>query len=199
MFEDKIHNTIEVYVDNMLVKSEIATDHVEDLLGIFQTMRKYKIRVNPAKCTFWITSGKFLRYIVTNRGIEADPDKVLAILEMRSPVIVKDVQKLNGCLASLGSIISRSSDKYKYFFGTLRKWEQWSEECEDAFQKIKQHLTSLPLLQIPEPEEILTLYLGATTCAISAVLVKNMVNEEKSIYFISKSMSPAEKNYKKVE
>lgn len=189
MFEEKIHNTIEVYVDDMLVKSKVAANHIEDLRDIFQTMKKYKMRVNPSKCAFRVTSGKFLGYIVTDQGIEADPDKVRAILEMPSPVTVKDVQKLNGCLAALRSFIARSSEKCKDFFGTLRKGEKlkWSEECEEAFKKIKQHLASLPMLQRPEPVEVLTLYLGATACVISAVLVKNVGAEEKPVYFISKT------------
>ncbi|XP_026383610.1 uncharacterized protein LOC113279117 [Papaver somniferum] len=166
MFEDKIHNTIEVYMDNMLVKSKVTANHIDDLREIFQTMRKYKMRVNSAKCTFWVTSSKFLGYIITDKGIESDPKNIRVVLEMSSPVTIKDVQWLNGNLAVLGRFNSRSPDK---------------------------------LLKTPEPDEVLTLYLGATSSAISAVLVKNVGAEEKHVYFISKTMNPAEKNYTRIE
>ncbi|XP_026452089.1 uncharacterized protein LOC113352491 [Papaver somniferum] len=102
---------------------------------------------------------------------------------MPSPITVNDVQRLKGNLAALGRFISGSSDKCKDFFGILRKGEKfkWSEECEEAFQKIKLHLASLPVLQMPEHDEVVTLYLGATSYAISAVLIKNVGVEEKRL------------------
>ncbi|XP_026397065.1 uncharacterized protein LOC113291786 [Papaver somniferum] len=77
MFDAWIHKTLEVYVDDMLVKSELPQDHVDDLKEIFVQMRKFNMKINPAKCTFGVTSGKFLGYLVTKRGIEVDPEKKL--------------------------------------------------------------------------------------------------------------------------
>ncbi|XP_026440606.1 uncharacterized protein LOC113339578 [Papaver somniferum] len=201
MFEDKIHDIIEVYVDDMLVKSRLAKNHLRDLRETFQTMKKFKMKVNPAKCDFWVTSGKFLGYIITPKGIEDDLNKVRDILEIPSPVTVKDVQKLNGSLEALGRFVSQSSDICKNFFGTLKKGEKfrWTNECEESFQNIKIHLASLLVLQRHESNEVLTLYLGATSYAISAVLVRNEGKEEKPFYFINKTLSPAEKNCTRIE
>jgi len=84
IFHDMIHNEIEVYVDDMIVKS-ITEEHVEYLLKMFQRLRKYKLRLNPNKCTFGVRSGKLLGFIVSQNGIEVDPDKVKAIREMSAP------------------------------------------------------------------------------------------------------------------
>ena len=107
------------YVDDMLVKSKEAKDHVQDLREIFEHMRHHNIKLNPEKCIFGVASGKFLGYIVSKEGIQVDPEKVQAVRDMPTPATIKDVQKLNGLLASLGRFISRSSDKCKYFFDIL--------------------------------------------------------------------------------
>lgn len=82
MFEDLIGRTMEVYVDDILVKSKQVDDHVCDLDEIFQILRNYQMRLNPLKCTFDIASGKFLGFMVNERGIEANPEKIQALLDM---------------------------------------------------------------------------------------------------------------------
>ncbi|RDY11063.1 Retrovirus-related Pol polyprotein from transposon opus, partial [Mucuna pruriens] len=82
---DMMHKEIEVYVDNMIAKSKTPEQHIEDLQTLFTRLRKYRLRLNPAKCTFGVTSGKLLGFVVSERGIEVDPDKVRAIREMPTP------------------------------------------------------------------------------------------------------------------
>lgn len=159
------------------------------------------MKVNPEKCTFGVPSGKFLGYLVTKRGIEVDPEKVRAIQQMPSPQNLKQVQKLNGRLAAMNRFLARSSDKCKPFFDILKKESKfaWTIKCEDAFTKIKTYLASIPILQRPEPKEVLTLYITATINAVSAVLVRTKEREEIPVYYISKTFSPAERNYTKME
>ncbi|XP_026431255.1 uncharacterized protein LOC113328356 [Papaver somniferum] len=102
VFEKWIHKTLEVYVDDMSIKIKEAKDHVDDLREIFEQMRKFNIKVNPEKCVFGVSSGKFLGYIVSKKGIEVDPEKVQAVRDMPPPATVKDVQTLNGLITSLG-------------------------------------------------------------------------------------------------
>ncbi|XP_026416910.1 uncharacterized protein LOC113312369 [Papaver somniferum] len=185
----------------MLVKRKLPQDHANDLKEIFEQMRKFNMKINPAKCAFWVTSGKFLGYLVTKREIEVDPEKVRAILDVPSPATVKDVQRLSGRLAALRRFIARSSDKCKDFFNTLKKGEKfsWSAECEEAFQKIKEHLAALPILQKPDPGENLYIYLSTTNTSINAVLTRIDEEVEQPIYFISKTQKSPEKNYSKIE
>ena len=132
MFKDQIGDTMEVYIDDMLVKSRLKTDHVTHLQEAFDILRRYRMKLNPTKCSFGVSSGKFLGYMVSHKGIEASPEQVKAITRLKSPQCVKDVQRLTGRLAALNRFISRSSDKCKPFFDMLKKNKnfKWGEEDE---------------------------------------------------------------------
>ena len=91
VFSSLIGITMEVYVDDMLVKSLKRDDHVSDLREMFSLLRKYHMKLNPAKCAFGVGSGKFLGFMVNHRGIKTNPTKVQALLDLRSPKTVKDI------------------------------------------------------------------------------------------------------------
>ena len=148
MFAEQIGKTVEVYVDDMLVKSTEPEQHLTNLREVFAILRKYKMKLNPAKCAFGVASGKFLGFMVNQRGIEANPDKIRAILEMEVPKSVKDVQRLAGRLAALTRFVSRSTDRSLPFFKILKgiKKFEWTKECEEAFTQLKAYLTQPPLL-----------------------------------------------------
>ncbi|XP_074296944.1 uncharacterized protein LOC141627610 [Silene latifolia] len=112
MFKEQIGKTMEVYIDDMVVKSKQASQHHQHLEETFNTLRKYQMKLNPTKCTFGVSSGKFLGYMVTQRGIEASTEQIRAILQLESPQKPKDVQRLTGRVAALNRFISRSSDRY---------------------------------------------------------------------------------------
>ncbi|GAU47368.1 hypothetical protein TSUD_403710 [Trifolium subterraneum] len=136
VFKYEIGKTIEVYVDDMVVKSAREEDHQSSLSKVFRLLRKHDIKLNPEKCSFGVQAGKFLGFMLTRRGIEVNPEKCKAIMEMKSPANAKDVQKLTGRIASLTRFLSCSADKNLPFFQLLRKNEKfcWTEECEGAFQ-----------------------------------------------------------------
>ncbi|XP_075500187.1 uncharacterized protein LOC142538772 [Primulina tabacum] len=119
-------------------------------------------------------SGKFLGFMVTDRGIEVNPEKIKAIMDMPSPQFVRDVQKLTERIAALSRFISRSAHRSYPFFQVLRKAQKfgWDDKCEQAFQDLKKHLAELPILAKPEPGEKLWIYLSATEFAVSSVLVR---------------------------
>ena len=100
MFAPQIGRNVQVYVDDMLVKSQREEDHLEDLRETFDTLRSYNLKLNPGKCAFGMTARKFLGFLVSQRGIEANPDKIQAIMEMTPPRNVKEVQSLNGKVAT---------------------------------------------------------------------------------------------------
>ena len=104
------------------------------------------MKLNPAKCVFGVASGKFLGFIVSQRGIEVNPEKVQAIINMTSPKTVKEVQKLTGRIAALNRFVSRAIDKCLPFFKTLKQAFAWTDECETTFQELKRYLSNPPLL-----------------------------------------------------
>jgi hypothetical protein len=121
LLHDMMHKEIEVYVDDMIVKSVTEEEHVEYLLKMFQRLRKYQLRLNPNKCTFGVRSGKLLGFIVSQKGIEVDPDKVRAIREMPVPKIEKQVRGFLGRLNYISRFISHMTATCRPIFKLLRK------------------------------------------------------------------------------
>ena len=120
MFRHLIGKTIEVYVDDMLVKSRQITNHIRDLEEAFRILRKYQMKLNPLKCSFSLSSRKFLGFVINKRGIEANPEKIRALLNMLSPTREKEVQILNGQIAALSRFVSKASNKSIPFFNVLK-------------------------------------------------------------------------------
>ena len=114
------------------------------------------MKLNPQKCSFGVSSGKFLGYIVSEKGIEASPDQIQAIRNMAEPKTSKDVMSLNGKVAALSRFISRATDKCVTFFDVIKmkKKFEWDEHCRKAFQELKDHLEKPPILSSPEEGEI---------------------------------------------
>ena len=138
VFNSQIGRNLEVYVDDMITKSKEAKDHANDLRETLLTLRTHIMRLNPEKCVFGVTDGKWIGFLVDERGIEANLDKIQqAILDMQSPKSVKEVQKLTGCVAMLGRFMSKSADKCSPFFKKLKKQTfEWGPHAKEAFQRL---------------------------------------------------------------
>jgi hypothetical protein len=130
MFHDHISRNVELYVDDMLVKSKEEESHLDDLGETFKMLCKYQMKLNPSKCSFGVHFDKFLGFMVSQRGIEANPDKIKAILDMLPPKTTKEVQGLMGRIAALNRFVSQSTDKCLPFFKTLKKAFTWTDECQ---------------------------------------------------------------------
>ena len=192
---------MEVYINDMLVKSLEAEDHISHLQQAFTTLRRYNKKLNRAKCSFSVTSGKFLGYIVTHRGIEANPEQIRAIHAIPSPCNVKEVQRLTGRMTTLSRFISRLSDKSHAFFEALKdpKDFQWTDKCESTLADLKTYIATPYLLSKPLDGETLLLYLAVSEHAVSAVLVREEGRKQYPIYYISKSLLDAETHYSHLE
>ena len=125
IFEHQLRKNIEIYIDNMLVKSKVKSDHVNDLENIFDILRMYKLRLNASKCSFGVESGKFLSYMVTHRGIKVNPDQIKAINNLQPPRNPKKVQRLIGMTTALNLFISWLADRCRHFFQLLNKWKRF--------------------------------------------------------------------------
>ncbi|GKV17032.1 hypothetical protein SLEP1_g27588 [Rubroshorea leprosula] len=168
VFRAQIGRNLEVYVDDIVVKSLKAEDHLTDLEETFNNLRKNRMRLNPAKCIFGVESGKFLGFMVSKRGIEVNPEKIKVVAEMEPPKSVKDVQRLTGKVAALHRFILKSADKCLPFFKIMR---------------------------LAEDGEILYLYLGISDEAISSVLIREEGKQQKPVYYISSVLHGAKVRY----
>lgn len=199
MFKDQIGRNIEVYVDDLLVKSKKAEQHFNDLREAFTVLRKYNMKLNPEKCIFKAESGKFLGFMVLERAIEANPEKFKAIIEMQPPRTINEVQKIVGKIAALSRFIVKSTDRSHPFFKVLRKAQEWNEECSKAFSELKEYLSHPPLLSQTMPGEDLTVYLAVSQHAVSAALTCEENEVQHLIYYISRAFRGAEAKYPRIE
>jgi hypothetical protein len=163
----------EAYIDDIVVKTHEGCTLFEDLEETFSNLRKVNIKLNLAKCTFRVPSGKLLGFLISHRGIEANPDKVKAIKEMRLPRKLKEMQHVVRCMAALGRFIARSGEKAFTFFKLMKHTGKfkWTPEADKAFAELTRYLTSLPIMVAPRPRESLLLYIAATPRTASPILV----------------------------
>ena len=190
---------MEVYIDDMLVKSTTVELHIAHLAEAFQIPKKYNMKLNPTKCAFGVSAGKFLGFIVNNQGIEVNPDKIKVVLDMPPPSNIKEVQHLTGRIAALSRFVSKANDKCQPFFQVLKKAFQWDTHCEEAFIALKTYLRSPPIQVSPSEGELLTLYLAVSDFPTSAVLVKDKDRGQHLVYYYSRALRGAEERYPKME
>nr|AAQ56331.1 putative polyprotein [Oryza sativa Japonica Group] len=188
---------VEAYVDDIVVKSRKAFDHAFDLQETFDSLRAAGIKQNPEKCVFSVRVGKLLDFLVSERGIEANPEKINAIQQMKPPSSVHEVQKLTGRIAALSRFLSKAAERGLPFFKTLRGAGKfnWTPECKAAFDELKQYLQSPPALISPSPGSELLLYLVASPVAVSAALVQETESGQKPVYFVSEALQGAKTRY----
>ena len=137
--------------------------------------------------------------MVSQRGIEANSEKVQAIIDMVSPWNDKEVQKLTDRIATLNRFVSRATDKCLPFFKTLKRAFAWIDECEATFQDLKRYLSNPPLLSPSKEGENLYLYLAISTTAMSATLIQEEAKKQLLVYYISQAFQGAESNYPRIE
>ena len=157
------------------------------------------MKLNPSKCVFGVTAEKFLGFMVSQRGIEVNLEKVRAILELEPSRTVKAVQSLNDKVAALNRFVSKATDKCLPFFRILRKYFEWTDEFQKAFKDLKKYLSSPPLLSPSMPGEELYLYIAVSQAAVNTALVRDEGDSQRSVYFISKAFRGAEERYPRME
>ena len=197
MFESQLGKNIEIYIDDMVVKSKVVSEHLGDLGTIFEILRRYKLRLNASKCSFGVGLGKFLGYMVTHRGIEVNPDQIKAINNLRPSRNPKEVQKLTGMATALNRFISRSVNRCRPFFLLINKWKgfEWTKECAIAFQQLKDYLARPPIMSSPEPNEVLFAYIAVAPYAVSLVLIRADCGVQRPVYYVSKLLHETEVRY----
>ncbi|CAA7052946.1 unnamed protein product [Microthlaspi erraticum] len=168
---------------------------------MFPNLGEVRDEAEPRKMHIRRYLGRIPRYVVTQRGIEANPKQISAILDLPSPTSSKEIQRLTGRIAALNRFISRSTDKCLPFYQLLRsnKKFEWDKKCEDAFKQLKEYLTTPPILAKPEEGETLLLYIAISSTAVSGVLVREDRGEQQPVFYVSKTLNDAETRYPTLE
>jgi Reverse transcriptase (RNA-dependent DNA polymerase). len=148
---NQLGNNVEAYVDDIVVKTKTSDSLIDDLRETFDNLRRYRLILNPEKCMFRVPLGKLLGFLVSSRGIEANPEKIKAIENMKSPTRLKEVQKLAGCMVALSRFVARMGERGQPFFALLKKQDKfvWTQEAEEAFVTLKRYLSNPLYLLLP--------------------------------------------------
>ena len=172
LLHDMMHKEVEVYVDDMIVKSTTRGEHITNLRKFFERIKKYKLRLNPNKGTFGVIARKLLGHMVSSRGIEIDPIKIKAILEMPLPKMEKEIRGFIGRLQCINSFIARLTIACEPIFKLLKKGEpkEWSEDCQKAFKAIKEYFSNPPVLAPQKPRRVSNLYLSVLEDELGSML-----------------------------
>jgi hypothetical protein len=157
----------------VVVKTREEEGLISDLVETFDNLRKFKMKLNPEKCTFSVPLGKLFKYMVSRCGIDPNPEEVSAITKMKLSKSLHDVQKLTGCMGALSRFISRLGVRGLHFFKLLKKHDkfQWTQATQEAFEDLKKYLTTPPTLVALEPHENLQLHISATSNVLSKAII----------------------------
>ncbi|CAL2228343.1 unnamed protein product [Prunus armeniaca] len=204
VFHDMIRHSLEVYIDDVVIKSPEEGNHIPNLRRAFLRMRPHKLKMNPKKCVFGVQAGNFLGFLVHQRGIEIDKNKVKSIIEALPPRNKKELQSLLGKINFLRRFISNSTGKIQPFTSLLRlKQEQtfkWEEHHQQAFEEIKHYLSNPPILSPPKRGRPLKLYVSASEVSIGSLLVQdNKEGKEQAVYYLSRTLTEVERKYFAIE
>ncbi|KAI5334111.1 hypothetical protein L3X38_024244 [Prunus dulcis] len=193
IFHDMIGHSLEVYIDDVVIKSPEEGNHVSSLRKAFLRMRQHKLKMNPKKCVFGVQAGNFLGFLVHKSIIEALP-----------PRNKKELQSRLGKINFLRRFIANSAGKIQPFSSLLRlKQEQtfkWEEQHQQAFQEIKHYLSNPPVLSPPKRGRPLKLYVSASEVSIGSLLVQdNKEGKEQAVYYLSRTLTEVERRYSAIE
>jgi hypothetical protein len=206
-FKKQLNKNVEAYMDDVVVKTINSSTLIDDLEETFTSLREYRWKLNPNKCVFGVPSGKPIGFIISQRGIEANPEKISAITSMKAPTCIKDVQKLTRCMAALNRFISKLGERGLPFFKLLKHQEKfvWTPEVDQALAQLKDFLSKPLVLTAPRKGEQLLLYLAVTTHMVNTAIVVERQEDghaypvQRPVYFVSEVLSESKALYQPVQ
>jgi hypothetical protein len=203
IYHDLIGWLVEVYIDDVVVKSREIEDHIADLRKVFERTRKYGLKMNPTKCAFGVSAGQFLGFLVHERGIEIPQRSINAIKKIKPPGNKTELQEMIGKINFVRRFISNLSGKLEPFTPLLRlRADQqftWGAEQQKALDNIKEYLSSPPVLIPPQKGIPFWLYLSAGDKSIGSVLIQELEGKERVVFYLSRRLLDAETRYSPVE
>jgi hypothetical protein len=184
----------------MVITTRKQESLISDLAETFNNLKRYKLKLNSTKCSFGVSAGQLLGFLVSARGIEANPEKIQA----RKPAKLHNVQKLAGRVVALSRFVARLGEKTLPFYTLMKKSDdkfEWTEEADVVFTQLKKVHSTPPVLVAPNEKEPLLLYIAATHQVVSTVLVVERSEDgkfqgvQRPVYFISEVLSPTRQRY----
>ncbi|KAK1694673.1 hypothetical protein QYE76_011370 [Lolium multiflorum] len=199
----EIGRNVHAYVDDIVVMTRKGSDLISNLTETFENLRRYNMMLNPLKCVFGVPAGKLLSFIVSQRGIEVNPEKIKAILCIKWPTCLKDVQRLTGCVAAISRFVSHLGKKALPLYKLMNKSDKfvWDDAADATLQGLKDILSSPPILAAPAESEPMFLYLAASNKVASLVIVVERKEEgyeygvQRSVYYISEVLTESKQRY----
>ncbi|CAL2265920.1 unnamed protein product [Prunus armeniaca] len=175
VFHDMMGKEVEDYVDDLVVKSKTRGSHQGVLRRVLERCRLYGLKMNPKKCAFGVSPGKFLGFQVHQRGIDVDSEKTKAIYSFAPPKNPKELKSFMGRLSYIRRFIPGLAAMVSVFTPLLKKGKPyiWSQECQEAYRRVQQLITKLPTMRAPILGLPLKLYLAATNAAVGALLAQD--------------------------
>ncbi|KAK1663625.1 hypothetical protein QYE76_051784 [Lolium multiflorum] len=196
IFHDLIGKLVEIYIDDVVVKSVATDGHLEDLRRVLDRTRKFGLRMNPKKCAFGVTAGQFLGFLVHERGIEIGLKSQEAVRTMKPPTTKKELQCLIGKINFVRRFISNLSGRIEPFMGLVKikphEEFRWGAEQQQAFDDIMEYLTKPPVLVPPRQDRPFYIYLSVADTSIASVVVQVYEGLEKVVFYLSRRMLDAE-------
>ncbi|XP_058203002.1 uncharacterized protein LOC131317472 [Rhododendron vialii] len=204
IFHDFIGCFMEIYVDDIVIKFQSYDEHLEHLRRSFLTMQQFDLKVKPLKCAFGVSAGKFLEFLVHNKGIEVDKNKAKAIMEAKPPTTKKELQKLLESFNFLRTFISNLAGSVQVFSQLLKLKDHdtfvWEASHQKAFYEIKGYLATAPVLMPSIKNKPLKLYISAAEGSIGGLLAQdNAQGNEQIVYYLSRLLTPCERKYTLIE
>ncbi|KAM2268968.1 hypothetical protein ACFX1S_047020 [Malus domestica] len=204
IFHDLIGTTIEVNIDDVVVKSKSRRTHIDDLRQAFLRIRRHNLKMNAAKCAFGVSANNFFGFLVHHRGIEVDANKAHAIIDVPPPTTKKQLQSLLGKINFLCHFIANSTGKMMAFSTLLKLKDsdkfEWHEKHRAAFMQIKVALATPPVFVPPRRDKPLKLYISAVEESIGCLLMQDTdAGREQAIFYLSRNLNPPETSYSPIE
>jgi ribonuclease HI len=203
MFHDLIGKLVEIYIDDVVVKSASAEGHLGDLRRVLEQTRKFGLRMNPKKCAFGVSAGQFLDFLVHEQGIEIGLKSQEAVKTMVPPTTKKELQQLMGKINFVRRFISNLSGRIEPFMELVKIKANdefcWGAEQQQAFEDIKEYLSKPPVLVPPQQGKPFYVYLSVGAASIASVIVQVQDGKERVVFYLSKRMLDAETRYPKIE
>ncbi|KAK1648204.1 hypothetical protein QYE76_066009 [Lolium multiflorum] len=177
----QIGKNVQVYIEDVIITTKEGSTLIDDLIETFDNLDKFFLKLNPTKCSFGVPAGELLGFLVSARGIEANPKKIQAIVTMRKPTKLKEIQQLTGRVAALSRFVARLGERALPFYALIKQGEkfEWNEEADRAFEDLKRTISTPPILVAPKEKEPLLLYIAATPQVVSTTLVVEREEEGK--------------------
>jgi hypothetical protein len=198
IFHESIGKIVEIYIDDVVIKSLNHESHLNDVKKTLECTRKHGLKMNPNKCAFGVSAGEFLGFLVHEGGIEVGKKSMKSIYEVVPPTNLKELQSL-----LVRRFISNLSQKMLPFSPLLRiKKDQkfvWGDEQQKAFEEIKQYMKEPPVLVPPQLNKLFKLYVAADTQTIGSALIQEFEGKERIVAYLSRKLLDPETRYSAAE